>query len=117
MNGYTNIIASDKILRLGAIISLLLIVLTFIYLGIFYRFLPPMLPLYNQMPWGNARLGSTIDVFLLPAIALVVFIINSFLATRLYERMPLISRVLIVTCLLIALITGIFIFRTVQLLL
>lgn len=117
MNGYTSIIASDKILRLGVLTSILLIVLTFIYLGIFYRSLPPLLPLYNQMPWGEARLGNTLEVFMLPGIALAIFFINTFFATRLYAQMPLISRALIVTSFLITLITVIFIFRTVQMLL
>ena len=117
MNGFIKTIAADKIIRLGAMISVGLLFLTLIYIGFFYRFLPPVVPIYNQMPWGEDRLGGKLELFLLPIIALAVFISNTIFSSYLYERMPLISRALAITSFLISLITTIFVFRTVQLLL
>lgn len=117
MNEYRSILASDKIIRYGTVISLGIILLALVYIGIIYRQLPPFVPLYNQMPWGEDRLGTKPEFFFLPVIALTVLIGNSFLSSVLYNRMPLIARALAITCFLVSLLTGIFIFRTVQLLL
>ena len=117
MKEYANILASDKIIRWGTILSALITVIVLIYIGILYRSLPPVVPLYNQMPWGVDRLGSKPEFFILPGVALIILLMNSFLSALLYERMPLVARALTITCFLVSLITGIFAFRTIQLLL
>lgn len=73
------------------------------------------MPLYNQMPWGEGRLGTTIELFLLPLFAAIILLCNSVFARFIYQKMPLVARALSVTSLLIAIITVIFIFRTIQL--
>jgi hypothetical protein len=115
MKGYLKTIASDKILRFGTLLSLLLIILSLLYSGIMYNSLPPVLPLYNQMPWGEDRLGMKLELFILPGFAFVILLTNTLLAYAIYERMPLVSRALAITCFLVSLIISIFIFRTIQL--
>ncbi len=44
----------------------------------FYRFLPPFIPIFNQMPWGQERLGKTITIFVPVLVALLISIINLF---------------------------------------
>ena len=117
MNEYKSILASDKIIRYGTFLSMAIILFALIYIGIIYRQLPPVIPLYNQMPWGQDRLGTKPEFFILPAVALFILIGNSFLSSILYVRMPLVARSLAITCLLVSLLAGIFIFRTIQLLL
>lgn len=115
MNGYLKTISSDKILRFGMLLSGVLIILSLLYSGLMYNSLPPVLPLYNQMPWGEDRLGIKLELFILPSLAFFILLINSLLAYFFYERMPLVSRALAITCFLVSLIISIFIFRTIQL--
>lgn len=108
-------ISSDKILRFGTLFSFVLILLSLLYSGLTYTSLPPVMPLYNQMPWGEDRLGIKLELFILPGFAFLILLINSLLAYALYERMPLVSRALAITCFLVSLIISVFIFRTIQL--
>ena len=116
MKGFIKIIASDKIIRWGTLFSGGIILVVLIYGAVIYHNLPPVLPLYNQMPWGEDRLGTKPEFFILPGMALIVLVGNTILSAAVYERMPLVSRALTITCLLVSLVIGIFIFRTFQLL-
>ena len=64
MRGFINFIQSDKILLRGTLISLALLLLHVLALSIFYRLLPPYVPVYNQLPWGSERLGSRLELFI-----------------------------------------------------
>lgn len=83
----------------------------------FYLSLPELIPLFNQMPWGESRLASKLALFLPVIIATSFCLLNLTLLAKLYERIPLISRMLSIASLLIALLSAILIFRTLQLVL
>jgi uncharacterized BrkB/YihY/UPF0761 family membrane protein len=106
MNEASKLVKADKIIRWGMTFSFLLLLFQASLIGIFYLKLPPILPLFNQLPWGDDRLGT-----------LVFFLFNYFLLRKLYITMPLISRIIGVTTLLAALLSFIFIVRTLQLIL
>lgn len=110
-------IKADKIIKWGIILSSSLLIIETAYILITYSLLPPYLPIYNQMPWGEGRLGSKIEIFL-PLLITVVFVcVNIFLIARLYTRMPLASRILCITNLLITVLSCIFVTRTLLLIL
>lgn len=112
MKEYFKYVFVDKIIRWGIEAACVLILLQIIIVALFYRFLPPYIPLFNQMPWGEQRLGLHFEI-VLPIIVVVVFcLINIFLLRQLYERMPLVSRILSITTLLTAILSGVFIVRT-----
>lgn len=115
MNGVYKLVLNDKIARLGIILSSIILLIEVIYIGIFYFSLPPLLPIYNQLPWGEERLGSRIEIFLPFLLSLIYFITNFFLLSRLYEKLPLLSRMLSITTFLIAILSLFFIIRTLQL--
>lgn len=117
MNAAFKQVRADKIIRLGMTISLALILLHACYIAFFYLSLPPILPLYNQMPWGESRLGARIEILIPLATTIIFFVINYILLARLYTTMPLVSRMISVTTLLVSLIAIIFIVRTLQLIL
>lgn len=73
--------------------------------------LPPFLPLYNQMPWGYARLGRSYELFLLPAGILAITIGNTLVGAKLVEKIPLLARFLFITMVVLAFFTFIFIIR------
>ncbi|MBA3723399.1 MAG: hypothetical protein H0W89_00700 [Candidatus Levybacteria bacterium] len=117
MNAAFKQLRADKIIRLGMTISLALILLHAVYLAFFYLSLPPVLPLYNQMPWGESRLGSRLEILIPLATTIIFFFINYILLAKLYSTMPLVSRMISVTTLLLSLVSIIFIVRTLQLIL
>src|SRR5437870_9181378 len=108
-------INADKIIRLGTYISLAFLTFHLLYVAIAFSFLPPFLPLFNQMPWGGERLGVKIAIFIPFVIGLSFFLLNLVLALRLYEKMPLVSRILSITGVIINILFMIFIIRSIQL--
>ncbi len=114
MSHFFKQISSDKIFLLGLGGSLVLLTITLVIIGIFYTKLAPFLPLFNQMTWGVARLGTKEELFIPAFISLVILTINSIVATYIYEKLPLVSRILCITSLLIALFVLLFTIRTIQ---
>ena len=110
-------ITIDKIIRWGMLTAVILFFLHGIFLAIFFTSLPPVVPLYNQMPWGEPRLASKIEL-ILPLILTAGFLLsNYFIIAKLYATMPLVARIISVTTLLISLLAFIFIIRTLQIIL
>lgn len=105
----------DKIIKLGTYLSLALIFLHTVIIGVFYLSLPPYIPLYNQMPWGNDQIASKIEILIPISINIAFFIFNLFLALKIYEKMPLLSRILSITTLLLCVLSIIFIIRIISL--
>ena len=117
MRGSIKNIWADRITRIASITSVVLIIITVGYIIFVYQNLPPFLPLFNQLGWGEPRLADKPFIFLLPAFSLLVLIGNTAFASFLYTAMPLVSRMLMITSLLVSALTLIFIFRVTQLLL
>jgi hypothetical protein len=117
MNEITKQIKSDKIIKWSMGFAGLLLIIEAISIGIFYFSLPPLIPLFNQMPWGESRLAAKTGIFLPVLIATSFFFLNFFLLIKLYEKIPLISRMLSITTLLITLLSATLIFHTFQLIL
>jgi hypothetical protein len=114
MKEFFNDIRDDRITRSSFIASLAIIVLSVIYILFYYTNLPPYIPLYNQLPWGEQRLAQTSGILIPSLLAFIIFIFNLVLSSIVYKKIPLISRLLSVTSLLIAILTFLFIIRTVQ---
>lgn len=108
-------IKADRIIKLSTYFSFGFLLLHLIYTSVSYNFLPPFLPLFNQMPWGEERLGVKIEIFFPFLISLSFFSLNFFLSVWLYEKLPLVSRMLSITNLLVCVLSFIFIIRTIQL--
>ena|SRR5258708_5273769 len=108
---------ADRIIKWSLTAALLILIAELGYIGIFYFSLPPVLPLFNQMPWGQDRLGTRVEILLPVLITVSFFIINLILALKMYEKMPLVSRIVSITTVLISLLSFIFVVRTLQLIL
>lgn len=115
MKGFINFLRSDKIIFRGTMVSLILLGLHLLSLGLFYRMLPPYVPVYNQLPWGTERLGSRLELFLPFLIILTLTIVNMILQKIWYEKVPLLSRMITVTTLLSNILALIFTLRIIQL--
>ena len=108
---------TDKIIRLSLQASGVLLLSELVYTVISYFSLPPLVPLFNQLPWGEERLGQRFEIFLPVIIAFVFLLINLLLLNKLYERLPLISRILCITTLLISVLSFIFTVQTLHIIL
>jgi hypothetical protein len=113
MKNLINNIKADKLTFRGFVISLLLTLFTFLYIIINYVNLPPLIPIFNQLPWGNNRLTPTVGIFI-PIIAfIVVFILNVLFTSIIYSKNPLIARLVAAVTLILAMMNFLFIIRTV----
>lgn len=115
MKKLISVISADRITKISTIVALAIILATVIYTVILYPGLPPYLPIFNQLGWGDPRLGEQYLIFLPTISALAVVIANTVIAYFLYETMPLVSRVMTITSMLISTLTLLFVVRITQL--
>ncbi|MEK7450573.1 MAG: hypothetical protein AAB662_01380 [Patescibacteria group bacterium] len=115
MKDFFKNILQDQTTKRIFIANLLLIIFTFALIGFYYRNLPPFIPIFNQLPWGEQRLGSTATIFIPPLIAFLVFICNIIIAELAYEKIPLVSRMLATVSLLAEILIFLFIIKVFQL--
>lgn len=113
MNAFKDILR-DKILLRGTVLSLCLTAISIIIIGFYYNILPPFIPLFNQMPWGEQRIMRTLWITLIPSIALLFLGINLFFASKIYKNVPLIARLFSVTSFLISILAFLFVIRTIN---
>jgi len=115
MKKYFKKLIEDKLVSRLYIITFLLLGLTFVIILINYTKLPPLLPIFNQFPWGKERLAATPGVFIPPLIVLFYFFLNLVLSALSYEKYPILGRIFAVTTTLISLLTLLFVIRTITL--
>lgn len=106
---------SDKAIILTFFINGFLIITTIIFILVFYRSLPPFIPIFNQLPWGEQRLGATITIFIPVLVSLLILLINLITAAFTYKKTPLVSRMLAAISFLTSILTFLFIIKTVTL--
>lgn len=58
--------------------------------------LPPQVPLYYSLPWGESQLASATSLFILPGFSLFFLFTNNLLAVFYLNTHSLMSRLLIV---------------------
>lgn len=117
MNGFIKFLSSDRTIWLSIIASLICIILSLFLIVLFYHNLPPLIPLFNQLPWGTDRLVDKLGLTIPCLIGLGIIISNAIVTKYVYEKMPITARMLNITTLLIALLSLVFVFRTIQLIL
>lgn len=108
-------ISQDKILKQTGLFSGAVIFINFLLIALYYSSLPPFIPLFNQMPWGEERITKTVWIFLIPLFALIILIMNLLFGNYIYKKIPLIARLCAMTSFLIAVLALIFIIRTISL--
>lgn len=109
-------IARDKTIASAYLINILFILGSVIYILFFYGKLPPFVPIFNQLPWGEQRLGNTLTVFIPIVVALLISVVNLFASALIYKKIPLISRMLSAISLLTGILTFLFSIKTISLL-
>lgn len=99
-------------LRLGIFVILIQILLI-LY---FFESLPPQIPLFFSLPWGESRLGHPQDLLILPILSFSCLLINSFFALLLdSSRHKFFIKLLISTPILFALLSIISVIQIIRL--
>lgn len=111
MKSFFKTLTKDSVLLWSFWLSIIAIIFSVISILVFYPNLPPVLPLYNHMPWGYARLGKTYELFILPFLSLCILITNSLLGSNIHAKVPLLARFLFITSVSLNFFTFIFIVR------
>lgn len=115
MKKYFKILREDRLVSKLFSGAFVLIFLTILFTILNYSNLPPLIPVFNQLPWGPARLAETLGIFIPTALVLSICLINAILSGYIYSNSPLLSRLFAVTSFLIALLTFLFVTRTILL--
>ncbi len=115
MKKISRVLRSDKILFRLSVLTFIFITISILFTIIKFSDLPPVVPVFNQLPWGEDRLSERVGIFLPIAVMILIFGTNSVASAMIYEKTPLISRMLSVTSFLVSLLGLLFIFRTIQL--
>lgn len=94
MKNNFNVIFSDRVVLYALILSFLFFLCQIALIGFQYLKLPPVIPLFNSLSWGNERLASTYVIFLVPVVLLIIGVCNFSFAQRFYKKHALLSRML-----------------------
>ena len=108
---------ADSLIWRGTLITLLILLTSIIYTAIIYYRLPPIIPLFNQLPWGEERLAEKIGIFLQVGFTVCAVIVNNILATTIHRILPLVGRLLVITSILLTILLMIFLIKTTLLIL
>jgi hypothetical protein len=67
----------DKLIRRNFKLCLFIISLSLLLIVFKFRQLPPQVPLFYSLAWGEKQLASSLLLLLLPFFSLVVLLLNS----------------------------------------
>ena len=115
MNAFFKEIGKDRVILKGFILAFIIVFLAFIYILISFGSFPPYIPLFNQLPWGEQRLGTSIMIFIPLGIPIFIGILNILICSFIYKKSQITSRMLAAASVLIAFLSFLFILRTIQL--
>lgn len=114
MNAVFKTLASDRTVLFSLVAATILVLLHSALLVATYTSLPPFLPIFNQMPWGQERLGTKLHIFIPLALSLSFLGGNSFTCALLYKKLSSLSaRVYAITTLLLVILSFLFTIRTI----
>ncbi len=94
MKGKINILYKDKFLRYSSTLTAVFLLAVSSLVVFSYPHLPPLVPLFNSMPWGMMRLYSGQMVIILPIFVLAVVLINMVLVITIYKKFTLLARII-----------------------
>ncbi len=95
--------------------NLIFIIIQIIFLFWKFNSLPPQVPLYYSLPWGESQLAQASLLFLLPTISVVLLLIDHLFAISLTKTSVLLSRILLVISLIFSFLSLITLLRIIYL--
>lgn len=112
MKDFINNIRKDRIIFYETTASFLILIITIIIILLKFLSLPPYIPIFNQLPWGNDRLTNTSGIFIPSLLFIFIYIFNIFFALLAYKKSnPLLGRIIASITLLLSIMNLIFTLR------
>ena len=88
-------LASDQAAKNGLRLLFLTLGLSWLWLPVWWHKLPPQVPLFYSLPYGENRLADRWVLWLLPAGALIINLISIKAASNLIEKDKLLAQILV----------------------
>ena len=85
----------DRLVKINLLASLVLNIIIWTMLAWQTKFFPELITLHYNIYFGIDLLGYWYQIFLLPALGLIVFLLNSFFAILLFNKEKIISYFLV----------------------
>ena len=105
----------DKTIRIGFAGAFIFCLFSLVFIVISYRSLPPYIPIFNQLPWGEQRLGQTPTILIPLLLGILIVFFNLIITSIIYSKYPLVSRILSITSIVIAILVLLFSIKTIKL--
>ena len=99
---------NTNLIILFPILLSLLIALTILVL---IRFLPPKLPLFYSLPWGEKQLAASQQLFIIPASITLLTLCNLIISWQLHPSQKFFQNILLFSSLLVSVILTITFFK------
>lgn len=97
-----------------AVIPLLISILMVGLILILSRSLPPRLPLFYSLPWGENELAQNLQLLIIPAIIALVTLSNLIISWQLHSSQAFFKKILLFSSILVSLILSITFFKIVS---
>lgn len=91
---------SSRILIIPFILSIILTIIIIFFLG----YLPPKLPLFYSLPWGEGQLATHQQFLIIPAIIGLITLLNLVISWQLHPSQSFFKRILFLSSIIITLI-------------
>lgn len=91
----SKIFFQEKTVRTATRISFALLLSVLAFLLFTWKKLPPEIPLFYSLPWGEEQLSSPFFLLILPLGSLFFGILNFLLAVFSFERQPISAKILV----------------------
>lgn len=101
--------------KLSSIAVLFHITVSSLMLLIYWRRLPPQVPLWYSRPWGTERLVPPLYLLIPIAASIFIYAINIFVANKFATDHPMFARVLFLSSALVSIISTIILVRVITL--
>ena len=98
---------SNKTIYTTTLISHIIILVSILIIALFWKQLPPLVPLWYSRPWGNDQLANPVFLFLLPVGAFMWNIVNTLVSIHFIKEHLVFSQILFFTSILISILSGI----------
>lgn len=99
-----SVIIYDQFTRMSLLLSIVFLFPLIGFMLFSFSSLPPLIPFFNSMPWGEDRLANSGIVIFLPIIVFAVFMANLLQAVFSYSKFVLVARILMINTFLFLLL-------------
>lgn len=99
------ILSSNPVILWSKRLTISTNILSFLIVGITFTKLPPLLPLWYSMPWGETRLVAPIWLFILPLVTFFIQILNLLVSLKLPDEFLLFTQLLGLTSFIVSLMS------------